>query len=307
MPILLVILVLYGLKTLASVAIRRAWPMELVHHFRPHMILAGVIGALLCLLLGERWEWTAICGGLALINYATMPARRWVKPEAHLSGAAGLTVVWANVWHKQPALERTLAWAKAQNANVILVGEYPATDSAAVLPGDYPHRLDPGPVADKKYARRVVAFSRLPIIGGEIVQGPGPSLRPFLKFVVEVDGRPLHIIATHPVPPTLPRLLKERDAQIAQVRALMVEPFVLAGDFNATPWTPVFADIPGRRIGAYLFKPTWAFSLPLLGLPIDHIMISPAMKASDYRVAPFTGSDHRAILARVHLPSRTAT
>jgi endonuclease/exonuclease/phosphatase (EEP) superfamily protein YafD len=305
-PILPILIVLYGLKTLASVAIRGAWPMELVQHFRPHMIVAGVVGAALCLLLGERWEWAAISAGLALVNYAAMPEPRWVKAEAHLSGAPGLTVVWANVWHKQTALERTLAWAQAQNADVILVGEYPDTDSAGVLPGDYPHRLDPGVLPDRKYARRVVAFSRLPINDGQILQGPGPRIRPFVKFKVDVDGRPLGIIGAHPVPPTSPKLLKERDSHIGGLAAQATEPFVIAGDFNATPWCPAFTAIPGRRVGAYAFKPTWAFSLPLLGLPIDHIMVSAAMKVSGYVVAPFTGSDHRAILARVHLPSRTA-
>ncbi len=306
MPVLPILIVLYGLKTLASVAIRRAWPMELVQHFRPHMIIAGIAGTVLCLVVGERWEWAAISAGLALINYAAMPEPRWVNAEGHLASSPGLTVVWANVWHKQGPLERTLAWAKAQNADVILIGEYPASDVAAALPGDYPHRLDPGPVADRKYARRVVAFSRLPVVNGEIVQGPGPCIRPFVKFAVEIDGRPLTIVGSHPVPPTLPKLLTERDRHFGNLSALMSEPFVLAGDFNVTPWSPAFASIPGRRVGAYALKPTWASSLPLLGLPIDHIMVSSVIKVSDYQVAASTGSDHRAILARVHLPPRIA-
>lgn len=108
------------------------------------------------------------------------------------------------------------------------------------------------------------------------------------------------IAAVHPTPPNTAGLLKERDAHIALLQAHLTEPFVLAGDFNATPWCPVFTAIPGRRVGGYLLAPTWFSNLPLLGLPIDHIMISSALKVSAYEVSKSTGSDHRALLARIH-------
>ncbi|MDP3496027.1 MAG: endonuclease/exonuclease/phosphatase family protein [Hyphomonadaceae bacterium] len=117
---------------------------------------------------------------------------------------------------------------------------------------------------------------------------------------ITVGETRLNVVAVHPTPPNTPQLLRERDAHIDAVKARMREPFILAGDFNATPWCPAFSSIPGRRVGGYLFAPTWFSNLPLLGLPIDHIIVSPALKASAYRVAPSTGSDHRALLARVH-------
>ncbi len=298
MPILIGLL---GAVTLASLFMRANWPFELLNHFRPHMIVAGVIGVLACLLLGERWEWAAIAAGLALVNYAALPAPRWTKPEERFASTPGVTIVWANVWHKQGPLERTLAWAKTQGADVILIGEYAPSEAADALPGDYPHRLYPAPAPEGlKYARRVAAFSRLPIENSQIRQGPGPSLRPFVSFSVRVGDQSLDIIGTHPTPPTWPRLLRERDRHIATLAALTNSLFVLAGDFNATPWAPVFKSIPGRRVGGYLLAPTWFSNLPLLGLPIDHIMASPTIKVSAYQVARFTGSDHRAILARVH-------
>jgi endonuclease/exonuclease/phosphatase (EEP) superfamily protein YafD len=298
MPILTVLL---GAFTLVSLFRRAHWPFELLTHFRPHMIAAGAAVALACLLLGERWEWAAIAAGIALVNYAALPAPRWTKPEERLASMPGVTIVWANVWHKQAPLDRTLAWAKAQGADVILIGEYASSDAAEALHGDYPHRLHPAPPPEGvKYARRVVAFSRLPIENGQIRQGPGPSLRPFVSFSVRVGDQSLDIIGTHPTPPTWPKLLQERDRHIGTLAALTSGVFVLVGDFNATPWAPVFKSIPGRRVGGYLLAPTWFSNLPLIGLPIDHIMASPAIKVSAYRVARFTGSDHRAILARVH-------
>lgn len=297
MPLLIGLL---GLVTLASLLWRGRWPIELVTHFRPHLIVAGAFGALLCLALGERWEWAAFSLALALVNYAALPAPRWTKPESRLASTPGVTVVWANVWKKRVALDRTLAWAKSRNADLIMIGEFPDIDPATCVTDDYPHRVDTGLAPDGAYLTRVTVFSRLPLDGFELPAWPGPHHRPWIKFSVNVGETKLAMVAVHPTPPNTAKVLKERDQHIALLAGHLREPFVLAGDFNATPWCPVFKSIPGRRVGSYLLAPTWFSNLPLLGLPIDHIMTSSAIKASLYEVAKSTGSDHRALLARIH-------
>jgi len=264
------------------------------------LIVAGLGGAALCLLTGERWGWALISLGLALINVGVLPSPRWVTPEARFSASPGLTIVWANVWKKRHALERTLDWAKALNADLILIGEFPDADPTTLMAGDYPHRVDTGPTPSETFVTRIVAFSRIPLEGEELLPGPGPSHRPWIVCKVRIGQAQINVAAVHPTPPNSPKLQQERDAHIAMIGKRTIEPFVLAGDFNATPWCPAFRLIPGRRVGAYLLKPTWFSNLPLLGLPIDHIMVSPNLKVSAYRVAPSTGSDHRALMARVH-------
>lgn len=297
MPILIALL---GAVTLVSLFRRAHWPAELLTHFRPHLIVAGLGGAALCLLAGERWGWALISLGLTLINVGALPSPRWIVPEARLSDSPGLTIVWANVWKKRNALERTLDWAKAQNADLILIGEFPDVDTATLMAGDYPHRLNTGPAPRETFVTRIVAFSRTPLEGVELLPGPGPNHRPWAICKVHIGEAMINVVAAHPTPPNTPKLLRERDAHIAMVRKRMAEPFVLAGDFNATPWCPAFKLIPGRRVGGYLLKPTWFSNLPLLGLPIDHIMVSPKLKISAYHVARSTGSDHRALMTRVH-------
>jgi endonuclease/exonuclease/phosphatase (EEP) superfamily protein YafD len=298
-----ILIVLLGAVSLVSLFRRSHWPVELLTHFRPQLIVAGLGGTVLCLMLGGRWEWALISLGIALVNHGALPAPRRIKPDAALAASPGLTIVWANVWQKRAALERTLDWAKAEGADLILIGEHPVVDPAEMLAGDYPHRLDTGAAPKRRYAVRIVAYSRTPLEDGAVHAGPGPNLRPILTFAVTVAGKVLNIIAAHPVPPFGKRLTLEREKHIAMLAEHAREPFVVAGDFNVTPWSPGFQEIPGRRVGAYLFTPTWLSNIPLLGLPIDHIMLSPALKASAYRVAGSTGSDHRAILTRVHFPT----
>ena len=306
MGVLPVLVGLLGVLTLASLIRRAHWPAELLTHLRPHLVVAGLGGAALSALLGEQWEWAAISLGLALVNYGALPAPLWIKPQERLTSTPGISVAWANVWKKRHALERTLEWAKAQNADMILIGEFPDGDPAEFLSGDYPHRFDTGPTPREVCVTRIVVFSRTPLEGVELLPGPGPHHRPWVTCHVRVGETSLNVVAVHPTPPTTSKLQQERDVHIAAIGKRMTEPFVLAGDFNATPWCPAFNLIPGRRVGGYLFAPTWFSNLPLLGLPIDHIMVSPALKASAYRVAPSTGSDHRALLARVHLPESKA-
>jgi len=300
------LVLLYAAVSLLSLVARRRWPIELLQHFRPQMIVAGAVGALLCLLLEPGWGWSAIAAGIVLINIGAMPTPRFIKPDASLSSKPGLTVVWANVWTEAEPLKRALDWAKAQDADIILIGEYPRGMSPNDdLSGDYPYRIAGPPQSPAQtYATRVVVFSRVALSETAIHPGPGVHERAFVAFSVALGGRQLNMIAVHPVPPMTAKLTDERDQHIAQLAPLAREPFLIAGDFNATPWTQVFADIPGKRIGSHLFAPTWLSKLPLVGLPIDHMMASPSLTVSRYEVGPNLGSDHRALLARVHLPTK---
>lgn len=296
----------YAAVTLLSLVARRRWPIELLQHFRPQMIVAGSVGALLCLWLEPSWGWAAIAAGFVLVNVAALPSPRFLKPDASLAGQPGLTIVWANVWTKDAPLKATLDWAKAQDADVILIGEYPRGASPEdALPGDYPHRVaGPAQPVGEMMSTRVAVLSRLPLGGATIHAGPGPNERSWVVARVALGGRELTLIAMHPVPPSSGRLTEQRDRQIGMLAAQARGAFVIAGDFNATPWAPVFGEIPGRRIGAYLFAPTWLSGLPLLGLPIDHLMGSDEVRVSRYKVGPNLGSDHRALLARLHAPSQ---
>ena len=98
MPILPVLIILYGVATLLSLWRRAHWPGELLTHLRAQLIAAGIIAAGLSVAFGERWEWASISLGLALVNYGALPGQLWIRPDVGLAGQPGMTVVWANVW-----------------------------------------------------------------------------------------------------------------------------------------------------------------------------------------------------------------
>jgi endonuclease/exonuclease/phosphatase (EEP) superfamily protein YafD len=298
-------IIIFGLAAATALSMVRngAWPIELLTHFRPQAIAASLVLGVIALLLGE-YILTAMAIGLAMLNWAVMPDFRWLRPDGHLATQPGLTLAWANVWTKRVALDRTLKWAQAQSADVILIGEFPDADANDKdLAPDYPHRLDAMPgVATPKWSSRVVAFSKLPISAPRIVPAPSSFPRPFLAFTVELSGdSTLDVYAVHPSAPLRARFQRDRDAMIDTLAKTVAAPFVIAGDFNATPWSRIFSRVPGVRVGRP-FHPTWLTPIPFLGLPIDHIMVSSDVKPSFYAAGPFLGSDHRPIIARVHPP-----
>ncbi|MCP4501446.1 MAG: hypothetical protein GY822_15915 [Deltaproteobacteria bacterium] len=89
-------------------------------------------------------------------------------------------------------------------------------------------------------------------------------------------------------------------------------PVVLAGDFNATPWSIVFQnflDETGLHNAAYARGggTTWPTFLPLMfRIPIDHILLSKQLVSTSFLVGPEMGSDHLPFFGRFVLLQSTA-
>ncbi|HSG65741.1 MAG TPA: endonuclease/exonuclease/phosphatase family protein, partial [Gammaproteobacteria bacterium] len=108
---------------------------------------------------------------------------------------------------------------------------------------------------------------------------------------------------------TTPRLAAERNAQLERLLPLVdvaAGPVVVTGDFNATPYSPYLRDWlertrledprRGRGIGI-----TWPTMLPLLGIPIDHCLVSEHFIVAESRQGVAFGSDHYPVFTRLIL------
>lgn len=84
-------------------------------------------------------------------------------------------------------------------------------------------------------------------------------------------------------------------------------PTVLAGDFNATPWTPALHRAVEAG-GLALARPDhgWYGSWPSpagdLGIPIDQVLHGAGVTVEDFVVLDIPGSDHRAVKVGLALP-----
>jgi len=93
---------------------------------------------------------------------------------------------------------------------------------------------------------------------------------------------------------------------LATLAAERKEPTAICGDFNLTPYSPdfkVFARRSGMRDARAGHGPgiTWPTSLPILGIPIDHCLVSPEIGVARFRRLPPFGSDHYPIAAALFI------
>ena len=77
---------------------------------------------------------------------------------------------------------------------------------------------------------------------------------------------------------------------------------IVAGDFNATPWSPHFRDLLAttglRDAGSGRgWLPTWPTWLGPAGIPIDHVLVKGPVTVAGLSLGPDVGSDYRPLVA----------
>ncbi|WP_256961909.1 endonuclease/exonuclease/phosphatase family protein [Streptomyces sp. NRRL B-24572] len=129
----------------------------------------------------------------------------------------------------------------------------------------------------------------------------------------EIAGLPVRLQLAHPLPPLPGRVdaWKRELGRIATVAAGRPydEPFLLAGDFNASQDHAAFRAILDRgrlqdaaRLARTSRTPTWPTEGPVPPyVQIDHVLVSDDFSVAGIRFPALAGSDHRAVLADLDL------
>ena len=121
---------------------------------------------------------------------------------------------------------------------------------------------------------------------------------------------PISALGTHPLAPTDEKRADLRDAQIGfagQWASGQTGAFLVAGDFNSTPWSWPFRRLMGmgellNSQSGFGLQPSFpSTSNLLLRVPIDHLLHSPALEVTDRQLGPSLGSDHFPLLVDLQL------
>jgi endonuclease/exonuclease/phosphatase (EEP) superfamily protein YafD len=294
--------------TTAAALLPAPWPFALAEHARPQLVIGGG-GFALLMLACRKWRTAVAALACVALSYLAMAAVPYVEPNAAQASSADVRVVWSNVARNASMLNASLAYARNKEADIFLIGEYPEnkplTDDYAP---DYPFRADTGTHPVDAYRRtRVVALSRRPIENASIIEPGDYSGRRFLTFDVHSAGneRLFQIASAHVL---LPMRSASHAAQPQFLQAMagaLDEPFVIAGDLNATPWSRAYRLLPGKRVGNPKWETTYrrigSWNPLLFALTIDHFLISPQIVVTEYEVGPDTGSNHRPLFTAFRL------
>ena len=313
------------LATLLAALAGSFWPFELITHFRVQLL--GLLAVLLAVfLLARRWRWALLVAIAAALN--GVPIRAYLlpvapDPDTGLPGALAATgtgfdgaardgmpaaqsdirVVSANVLARNRDATALIGELQAARPDVFAVLELTAAyeRSLAAFAAAYPHQV----LHPQSGSFGIAVYSRWPIVDYRLLQLEGFAA---IDAQIAAPAGEWHLVAAHLLPPMSAQLAAGRNAQLRSlarhVRTLS-GPVVVVGDFNLTPYSPWFADFLERTQLHSALRGrgpqwTWPSFLPLLGIPIDHVLVSRDLAVTAYFRAGDIGSDHYPIIADIN-------
>jgi endonuclease/exonuclease/phosphatase (EEP) superfamily protein YafD len=316
--IAIALLTIIGLLSVSSYFI---WshPLELLSHFRvQYLVLSLIITGILFLLLQKRLlkNKSLIFISLAIVSLNTIEVLPWFLP--HAQQASGNTqpqirIESFNVNVKNEKYQTAIDLVRNDKPDVALFIEINDQWSKNLKAG----LKDIFPYSFRSPGGGLLTFSRIPLqdAGGINLDGVGYNLVANL----EIDGKLIHFIGTHPPAPVRPEKSRQRNLQLLALEKYIQKinkqqkSVIIAGDFNLTPWSPYYRQfikktgLHNTRLGFGILPswpnpttyikniPTWL--MPLINIPIDHCFVSKDLRVINTRIQKGGNSDHAAIIA----------
>lgn len=289
----------FCLPTFLALGSRWWWPLELATHFRVQYICL-LLPLVVVLFTQRRFPLVFIPLSVLVLN-AVYVLPLYVSQPQPKKGKTLVRAISANVHTGNQSYELFINLIKQKNPDFFVVMEANRDwiDQLEVLREEYPHSL----VRPRSDNFGIALFSKIPFESSEIIE-LADSQVPTLVVTINIDGRSLSVIGTHPLPPVNSEYVGSRNRQVAALGELVRNtpgPLVVLGDLNMTSWSPYFRDLieqTGLRDSRKGFgvQATWPEAIPPLSIPIDHALVSPEIAVSDRRVGENIGSDHRPIV-----------
>lgn len=220
--------------------------------------------------------------------------------------AKPLKILQANVLFINRDASRLQQLLAKEKPDVVIASEVNAAFATmfAKLKKNYPHQQV---FAEDDNPRGLAVVSKLPLEGAEQVFFDSRHV-PAQKFSLKHNGKTIRFLSIHPFTPVVN--LGRRDNEFRLIAAQMekdgTDNLVILGDFNATPWCNGYHSLvkplklANAREGRGIF-PTWPsfFPLPLMRIPIDHVLLGRNISVRDFRLGPNIGSDHLPVIAEI--------
>lgn len=288
------------LLTAASFLARASWILELLTHFRYQLALGSMV--LLLWALARRRLVTAALAGMAAAANAVplMPYVLAGTPEAN-AAAPYLRVMAANVHYRNEDYAALLGEVQRRDPHVLGVMEVDQAwlDALSSLESKYRFAV----LLPEEGAYGLALYSKLPLT--RLAEYSEAGLQTAVTVEVDVAGSPVTLVLAHVRAPMGPARANLRNVQFDgladMLRADGNSAKILLGDLNTTPWSPYYRELvstTGMHNAALGqgYQPTWPAGFSLLKIPIDHCLVSDALRVEDFATGSDFGSDHLPII-----------
>lgn len=284
---------------------RLSWMLELTTHFRVQYLAATVV--LLALVMLRR-KWAACAVLVAAGAVSAVPVLPYLPvslgQQSANAAATPIKILTVNVSFRQFSARTLLEIVREANPDIVVVQELTphAETVLAELDKTFPNnRKFP---ADGAYG--IGLWSRFTLESSEtFALGRVPAIEARLRAPTGA----ITVIGVHLRAPTTARRAAARNQELGELARRIGATegaLIVAGDFNATPYTPYFRDwlresgLTDSRRGRTLAI-SWPTMFPLAGIPIDHVAVNDHFTPLSHRRLPNFESDHYGVLVEVAL------
>lgn len=267
-----------------------AWLFDLASHWQWLYVLLLVLSSLV--LATKHKGWLASLLLIALPFLTASPVLNTATTSTKV-----FKIISANAYFENPDLSRLKALIEQEKPDVIVLVEFAAQHVAQVQAwADYPHQiLQP---ATTPFGMAIL--SRLPLSQTTTLtdQAGIQHLTTQIAYT-----QPIQLIGFHPIPPMDERLYQARNTMLQELTNPSDYLTLIAGDFNASPWSSAFQGLAAKNFYRTLnLLPTWPSKWQgVLGIPIDQVLASGQWKLVQAKVGSSIGSDHYPIIVELSL------
>lgn len=259
------------------------------------------------LLLWRKQRWTALSSALGCVLILPQYHQPVTTQEVP-TGSDVLRIAHLNVYQMNERYAEVVQRAIASEADVISVQEVDEAWAEALREGlasTYPHMQ----VDARGNCYGIALFSKLPFTE---VSTPEVAGAPFIEAIVPTSDGPVRILSVHATSPISYAHFQRRNTLLAHLGediGTRPMPTVLVGDLNTVHWDRAYRSFRTRSGLLPVNGPdlrTWPSIGPIALIPLDHLMISPGLGATDVQRFTIPGSDHRGLVADIHLPAHAS-
>lgn len=271
--------------------------LDLIAHWQWLYALGLLISVLLLIKKDKRFG--------VLLLFLAMPFLSASPSLPKGNGAKTLTVASSNVHLSTTDTTALHAWLTTKNPQIVIVLEvsHALGEQLASLK-EYPFQVvnaDNSPFG-------IALLSKFPILKSTTVNNNENIAH--IEADINFEGKIISVYAFHPMPPLNSYYHQSRDAQLS-VLAKKIQsrqlPAIIAGDFNATPWSSAFRSLTAFNLKRTNLAPTWPnLGYKIIGIPIDHIVASNHWRLTNHLVGQAIGSDHFPVITTLSLDEKSA-
>ena len=290
--------------------------LELFSHFQVQYLAIASILLVILLFLRHKWH---IYIGIFLCTILSLQILTWYLPPYHLvnsSEKTHLKVLIANINTKNKSYDQVINLVRLENPDLAIFME---VDEVWKVQLDSLNDLLPYSSGQSNpYNLGLLVYSNQSLDDSQ-VKFFGTDKNASVVARLTITGKPVTLLATHPLPPVKPSLFQSRNQQFDRIIQYLTginNRIILAGDLNTTMWSPYYRRLVDRTNlnnarkgfgilptwftkGTYTQIPDWSTSL--FSIPIDHCLISPGLKAIAIRTGSNTGSDHLPLIVNLQV------